>query len=75
VERTSRFTAIVPLPFGRTADQVRTALIESVKDLPAQLVKSLTEEVAYSIDITKSNLPQWDRNPERLRAVASALSA
>jgi transposase, IS30 family len=42
VERKSRFTAIVPLPFGRTADQVRAALIESVKDLPAQLVKSLT---------------------------------
>jgi transposase, IS30 family len=42
VERTSRLTAIVPLPSGRTADQVRTALIESVKDLPAQLVKSLT---------------------------------
>jgi len=41
-ERTSRFTAIVALPFGRAADQVRTALIESVKDLPAQLVKSLT---------------------------------
>jgi transposase, IS30 family len=41
-ERTSRFTAIVPLPFGRAADQVRTALIESVKDLPGQLVKSLT---------------------------------
>ena len=42
VERTSRFTAIVPLPFGRAAFEVRTALIESVKDLPAQLVKSLT---------------------------------
>jgi IS30 family transposase len=42
VERTSRFTAIVPLPYGRAADQVRTALIESVSDLPGQLVKSLT---------------------------------
>jgi transposase, IS30 family len=42
VERTSRFTAIVPLPFGRAADNVRAALIGSVKDLPAQLVKSLT---------------------------------
>ena len=41
-ERTSRFTAIVPLPSGRAADQVRTALIESVQDLPGQLVKSLT---------------------------------
>ena len=42
VERKSRFTAIVPLPFGRSADQVRSALVGSVKDLPAQLVKSLT---------------------------------
>ena len=42
VERTSRYTAIVPLPSGRGADQVRAALIESVKDLPDQLVKSLT---------------------------------
>ena len=23
-----------------------------------------TEEVAYTIDITKSNLPQWDKSPE-----------
>ncbi len=42
VERTSRFTAIVPLPFGRTADRVRSALIDQVTDLPAQLVKSIT---------------------------------
>jgi len=42
VERKSRFTAIVPLPFGRTAGHMRTALIESVAGLPAQLVKSLT---------------------------------
>src|ERR1022692_357546 len=42
VGRTSRFTAIVPLPFGRAAAQVRTALIGSVKDLLAQLVKSVT---------------------------------
>ena len=23
-----------------------------------------TEEVAYTIEITQSNLPQWDRNPK-----------
>ncbi len=40
--RTSRFTAILPLPFGRTAGQLRSALIDQVADLPAQLVKSIT---------------------------------
>ncbi len=42
VERTSRFTAIVPLPFGRTADHVRAALIGQVEGMPAELVKSIT---------------------------------
>jgi IS30 family transposase len=42
VGRTSRFTAIVPLPFGRTADHVRGALIGQVEGLSAELVKSIT---------------------------------
>ena len=38
VERTSRFTAIVPLPFGRAADQVRTALIEPVSQGESSMI-------------------------------------
>jgi transposase, IS30 family len=41
VERTSRFFLPVPLPAGRTADAVCDALIDTVKDVPATLLKSL----------------------------------
>jgi transposase, IS30 family len=42
VERTSRFFLAVPLPAGRTADAVCDALIDTVKDVPTTLLKSLT---------------------------------
>jgi len=42
VERKSRFTLIVPLPFGRTAGAVCDALIDKVRDVPSQLMKSIT---------------------------------
>jgi IS30 family transposase len=42
VERRSRFTLIVPLPKGRTADAVCDAIIESVRDVPGQVLKSIT---------------------------------
>jgi transposase, IS30 family len=66
VERTSRFTALVPLPFGRAADQVRTALIESVADLPAQLVKSLTWDQPWPFPGVRllSGVPEWKSAPE-----------
>jgi IS30 family transposase len=51
VERTSRFTVLVPLPEGHTADKVRDGLVASVQRLPDQLVKTLT----------------WDRGPEMAR--------
>jgi transposase, IS30 family len=42
VERKSRFTLIVPLPKGRTADAVCDAIIESVKDVPERVLRSIT---------------------------------
>ena len=42
VERTTRYVMLVHLPNGRTAEQVRDALTETVRTLPAHLVKSLT---------------------------------
>ncbi|WP_312882665.1 IS30 family transposase [Streptosporangium album] len=42
VERTSRFTAIIALPDGRTSDAVCNALIDKVSDLPDRFLKSIT---------------------------------
>ncbi|MEV6987618.1 IS30 family transposase [Sphaerisporangium sp. NPDC051017] len=42
VERKSRFTLIVPLPFGRTSEAVCDALVETVANVPGQLMKSIT---------------------------------
>ncbi len=42
VERSTRFTLLVHLPDGRTAEHVRNALIITAATLPAQLKKSLT---------------------------------
>jgi IS30 family transposase len=42
VERTSRYTVLVELPHGRTADLVRDALAETVTKLPEHLRRSLT---------------------------------
>lgn len=54
VERKSRFTLIVPLPFGRTAEAVCDALIDTVRDVPSQLMKSIT----------------WDQGSEMARHAA-----
>ncbi len=42
VERTTRFTAILALPLGKTADGVADALIEHTTVLPGMFAKSLT---------------------------------
>src|SRR5947209_2378982 len=42
VERTSRFVMLFALPNGRTAEQVRLALVASIGRLPAELARSLT---------------------------------
>ena len=48
VERTTRFTVLVPLPNGHKAPEVRTALAAAITRLPEHLARSLT----------------WDRGPE-----------
>ncbi|MEU4120633.1 IS30 family transposase [Kitasatospora sp. NPDC028055] len=42
VERATRYVMLLHLPNGRTAEHVRDALVETVKTLPAHLVRSLT---------------------------------
>ncbi|MEC4020001.1 IS30 family transposase [Streptomyces sp. H27-D2] len=42
VERTSRYTVLVPLPHGKNATDVCDAVIRSVHDVPKQLLTSLT---------------------------------
>jgi len=42
VERATRYLMLVHLPHGRTAEQVRDALIDTVQTLPAHLTRSLT---------------------------------
>jgi IS30 family transposase len=42
VERTTRYTKLVPLPYGKDALSVRTALGEALKEIPSHLKKSLT---------------------------------
>lgn len=42
VERTTRFTTILALPLGKTADGVADALIEHTTVLPAMFAKTLT---------------------------------
>jgi IS30 family transposase len=42
VERSSRYTILLYLPGRHTADAVRDAVIEALKDLPGQLRRSLT---------------------------------
>ena len=42
VERSSRYVILLHLPDGRTADKVRDAMINAVKDLPHHLCRSIT---------------------------------
>jgi IS30 family transposase len=42
VERTSRYTILLYLPGRHTADAIRDGVIDAMKDLPAQLRRSLT---------------------------------
>jgi IS30 family transposase len=42
VERSTRYVMLVHLPNGRSAEQVRDALVTTVKTLPSHLVNSLT---------------------------------
>jgi IS30 family transposase len=42
VERTTRYTKIVPLPSGKDAISVRTALAEALREIPSHLKRTLT---------------------------------
>ena len=42
VERTTRYTMIVPLPYGKDALAVREALTKKLQSMPSHLVKTLT---------------------------------
>jgi IS30 family transposase len=58
VERQTRFAVLIPLPNGHSAEEVRLGIMEAIKDLPAELVRSLTwdqgkemsQHLAFSVD-------------------------
>jgi transposase, IS30 family len=58
VERTSRYTILLYLPGRHTADAVRDAVIDALKDLPPHLRRSLTwdqgSEMALHAEIAKA---------------------
>jgi IS30 family transposase len=58
VERTSRYTILLYLPGRHTADAVRDAVIDAMKDLPAHLRRSLTwdqgSEMAMHAEIAQA---------------------
>ena len=51
VERSTRYTILLHLPDGHTSEQVATAMIDAMKDLPEQLRQTIT----------------WDRGSEMAR--------
>jgi IS30 family transposase len=59
VERVSRFTILVPLPYGHDAESTRIAVFGAVKNLPQQMRKSLT----------------WDQGTEMAQHAALTLDA
>ncbi len=68
VERSTRYTMLVHLPDGRTAEHVRDALIVTAGTLPAHLRKSLTwdqgSEMSRHLDISvAADLPVYFCDP------------
>ncbi|KUJ66325.1 integrase [Streptomyces albus subsp. albus] len=68
VERATRYVMLVHLPHGRTAEQVRDALVETVQRLPAHLVRSLTwdqgsEMAAHGAFTLATNIPVYFCDP------------
>jgi IS30 family transposase len=57
VERTTRFTVLVPLPEGYKAPKLRDALARSITELPEHLRRTLT----------------WDRGPEMAQHAAFSI--
>ncbi|MFE6741032.1 IS30 family transposase [Streptomyces tubercidicus] len=68
VERATRYVMLLHLPNGRTAEQVRDALVETVQTLPAHLVRSLTwdqgaEMAAHSSFTLATHVPVYFCDP------------
>ncbi|MCX4685822.1 IS30 family transposase [Kitasatospora purpeofusca] len=68
VERATRYVMLLHLPHGRTAEQVRDALVETVQTLPAHLVRSLTwdqgsEMAAHGSFTTATDIPVYFCDP------------
>ena len=62
VERKSRYLVLVPLPYGRDSEAVCGGIIDSVKDVPANLLKSITwdqgiEMARHAALTLKTNIP------------------
>ncbi|MFI1098683.1 IS30 family transposase, partial [Streptomyces sp. NPDC020917] len=68
VERATRYVMLLHLPNGRTAEDVRDALVATVQTLPTHLRRSLTwdqgSEMAAHKDFTiATNIPVYFCNP------------
>ncbi|WP_456300761.1 IS30 family transposase [Streptomyces herbicida] len=68
VERATRYVMLLHLPEGRTAEQVRDALVETVRTLPAHLVQSLTwdqgaEMAAHGSFTVATDIPVYFCDP------------
>ncbi|MGW2548428.1 IS30 family transposase, partial [Kitasatospora sp. NPDC001574] len=68
VERTTRYVMLLHLPRGRTAEQVRDALVETVRTLPTHLVRSLTwdqgaEMAAHGSFTVATDIPVYFCDP------------
>ena len=68
VERATRYVMLLHLPEGRTAQQVRDALVETVRTLPAHLVQSLTwdqgaEMAAHNSFTVATDIPVYFCDP------------
>ncbi|GAA3483436.1 IS30 family transposase [Streptomyces yanii] len=68
VERATRYVMLLHLPHGRTAEQVRDALVTTVQTLPAHLVRSLTwdqgaEMAAHSSFTLATDIPVYFCDP------------
>jgi IS30 family transposase len=68
VERATRYVMLVHLPDGRGAEEVRDALVTTVKTLPGHLVRSLTwdqgaEMAAHHTFSTATDIPVYFCDP------------
>jgi transposase, IS30 family len=68
VERATRYVMLLHLPAGRTAEEVRDALVTTVTTLPAHLKRSLTwdqgsEMAAHKAFTTATDIPVYFCDP------------